>query len=71
MASLLFSGLRRVIKSYDHTCNNTLARTRNVIDNVVSSVRFLVEIMLTLKAIKSHLKGSYDKQKKARFINFI
>ena len=25
--------IRHVIKSYDHTCNNTLARTRNVIDN--------------------------------------
>ena len=22
------------LKSYDHTCNNTLARTRNAIDNV-------------------------------------
>ena len=27
----------------------------------VSTMRFLVEIILTLKAIKSHFKGSYDK----------
>ena len=28
----------------------------------MSAMRFLVEIMLILKAIKSHFKGSYDKQ---------
>ena len=28
----------------------------------VSTMLFLVEIILTLKAIKSHLKGPYDKQ---------
>ena len=28
----------------------------------VSAMRYLVEIMLNLKAIKSYLKGSYDKQ---------
>ena len=27
----------------------------------VLAMRFLVEIMLTMKAIKSHLKGSFDK----------
>ena len=27
-------------KSYDHTCNNTLARNRNVIDNVCVSNAF-------------------------------
>ena len=48
-------------KSYDHACNNTLARTRNVIDNVHVNVRFPMKIMFILKAIKFHLKGSYDK----------
>ena len=28
----------------------------------VSTMRFLLEIIITLKAIKSHLKRSYDKQ---------
>ena len=28
----------------------------------VSTMRFLIEIMLILKAIKTHFKGSYDKQ---------
>ena len=44
----------------------------------VSPVRFLIEIMLILTAIKSHSKMAYDKQnltlmviQKARFINFI
>ena len=40
MTSLLFSGQRHVIKTYDHTCNNTLARRRNVIDNVRVSYAF-------------------------------
>ena len=43
-------------------CNNTLARIRNVIDNVRVNNLFLIEIMLHLKAIKSHFKESYDKQ---------
>ena len=47
---------------YDHTCNNTLARTRKVIDNVRVNNAFLIDKMLHLKAIKSHFKGSYDKQ---------
>ena len=42
-----------VIKLYDHTCNNTLARTRNATDNVpVSTMCFPVEIMFFLKAKK-------------------
>ena len=51
-----------MIKSYDHTCNNTLAQTCNVIDNDCVSTGFLIEIVFILKAIKSHFKGSYDKQ---------
>ena len=44
-------------KSYDHTCNNSLARTRNVIDNV-----HVIDAFSHLKVIKSRFKGSYDKQ---------
>ena len=47
---------------YVHTCNNTLVRMRNIIDNVHVNNAILIEIMLHLKAIKSHFKGSYDKQ---------
>ena len=47
---------------YGHICNNTKAQTRNVIDNVRVNNAFLIEIMFNLKAIKSHFKGSYDKQ---------
>ena len=43
--------------SRDHTCNNTLVRRRNVIDNVRVNSACLFEIMIILKAIKSHLKG--------------
>ena len=35
-------------KSYDHTCNMTLARTRNVSENVCVKMRFLIEIMFIL-----------------------
>ena len=49
-------------KSYDHTCNHTLARTRNVSATSVSTVRFLSEILFILKAIKSYFKWSYDKE---------
>ena len=45
-------------KSYDHMCNNTLARTHNVIDNVGVTNAFSFEIMMILKAIKSHFKES-------------
>ena len=62
-------------KSYDHTFNNTLAQSkRSVIDNVRVNNAFLIEIMIILKAIESHFRGSYDKQnltRVARFINFI
>ena len=51
-----------IIRWYDHTCNNILARTRNVIYNAHSAMRFLLEILFILKAIKSHFKGSYDKE---------
>ena len=40
-------------KCYDHTCINTLAGNNNA---------FFVEIMSTLKAIKSPFGRSYDKQ---------
>ena len=43
-------------------CNNTMARRRNIIDNVHVNDAFLVEIMIILRAIKFHFKGSYDKQ---------
>ena len=43
-------------------CNNTLARMRNVIDNVRVNNAFLIEIIFILKAIKSHFRRSYDKQ---------
>ena len=49
-------------KSYDHTCNNTSARRHSVIDNVRVNNAFRIEIMIILKAIKSHFKRSYDKQ---------
>ena len=55
-------------KKYDHTCNNTLARTRKVTDNVRVNNAFFIEIMFILKAIKSHFKGSYDKQNLARVV---
>ena len=48
-------------KSYDLTCNNTLARTRNVIDNVRVNNAVLREIIFILKATKSYFKRSYDK----------
>ena len=50
------------LKSYDHTCNNTLARRRNVIDNVRVNNPFLLENMVILKEIKSHLKGHMIKR---------
>ena len=64
MTSLLFSKLGRVIKSYGHTCNNTLVHTCNVIETSVSAMLsyYFFGIMVILKAVKSHFKGSYDKQ---------
>ena len=55
-------------KSHDHTCHSTLARICNVIDYVRVNNAFLIEIMIILKAIKSHLKGSYDKQNLTRVV---
>ena len=57
-----------------YTCNtcNTLARTGNVINNVRVTMRFLTEIMFTLKAIKLDkfdFKGSYDKQNLTIVVN--
>ena len=50
------------LKSYDYTCNIIFARRRNIIDNVRVNSAFLIEIMFILKAIKSHFRGSNDKQ---------
>ena len=49
-------------KSYNHTCNKHFAHTRNVTDNVRVNNVFVIEIMSILKAIKSHIKRSYEKQ---------
>ena len=48
-------------KSYNHTCNNTLARRRDVIDNVRVNNAFLVEIVIILNGMESHFEVSYDK----------
>ena len=48
-------------KSYDHRCNNTFARGRNVIDNIRVNNAFLLENLSILKAITSSFKGSFDK----------
>ena len=44
------------------TYNNTLACSRNIIDNVHVNNAFLNEIIIILKVIKPCFKGSYDKQ---------
>ena len=45
------------------TCVITLWRVDvSSLTTFVSTIRFLIEIMFILKAIKSHFKGSYDKQ---------
>ena len=44
-------------------CNNILVRTCNVTETPVSALRFLIDITLILKAIKSNIERSYDKQK--------
>ena len=45
------------LKLYGHTCNNTLARIRNVIGNFHVNNAFLFEIRIILKAVKSLFKG--------------
>ena len=53
------------LKSYGHTCNNTLARTRVHVTSLITSVstmHFLIEIKLIFKAMKSSFQGSYDKR---------
>ena len=40
----------------------TLARRRNAIDNFRVNNAFLIQIMIILRAIKFHFKGSYEKQ---------
>ena len=42
--------------------------TGNVIDNVRVNNAFLFEIMIVLKAITFHFKGSYDKQNLTRVV---
>ena len=42
--------------------NKTFTSTRNIIDNVPVNNAFLLEIIFILKVIKSHFKGSYEKQ---------
>ena len=49
-------------KSYDHTCNNTFRVDVTSLKTSISKMRFLLKKMITLKAIKSHFKGSYYKQ---------
>ena len=55
------------ITSCDHTCNKTLARIRNVFDNVRVTMRFLIEIQFIFKMINYH-KGPYDKQNLTRVV---
>ena len=56
------------LKSCDQTRYNTFARTFNVIENVRVDNAFLIEMMLILKAIKSHGKGSYDKKQNLNLV---
>ena len=62
MTSPLFSGKHPVIKSYDHTCNNTFARTCNVIDNVRVNNGFSDWNNANFEGDKILFKWSYDKQ---------
>ena len=63
MTSLLFSGYRRVIKNCMTTRVLTLWRVHvTSLTTSVLTMRFLIEIMFILKPIKSHFKGSYNKQ---------
>ena len=50
-------------KNHQTTCVITLWHIHVMsLKTSVSTMRFVIEIMLILKAIKSHFKGSYDKQ---------
>ena len=49
-------------KSYDHSCNNTLARMHNVTDNVHINNAFSHRTNVHFEGNKSHFRGSYDKQ---------
>ena len=65
MTSFICSGYRHRQKPYDHTCNNTLAGTCNVITTSMSTTHFLLNNYQNFKAItwiKFNLKWSYDKQ---------
>ena len=48
--------------------NNTMAQTRNVIDNVSVNNAFSYNTMLILKAIKFYIEWSYDKQNLTRVV---
>ena len=63
-------------------CKNTMACTRNAIDNVRVNNAFFIEMMFIWKVIKSHFTGANDKGTltlvvisheiyETRFINFI
>ena len=56
------------LKSYDRTCNNTLARTCNVIDNVNNAFSYYSNTV-NFEGYKTPFSGLNDS--KARFINFI
>ena len=49
-------------KTYDNTCNNTLARRHNVTDHVRVNDAFLIDIMINPKAITFHFKRAYDQK---------
>ena len=75
--TLLFSGCRHKNHMTTHVMalfsgcghkNHMITRVITSLTTSVSTMRFLVEIMLTLKAIKSHLKRSYDEQNLTRVV---
>ena len=59
MTSLLFSGKRHVINNVMTTHVLTLSAGTS---DVMKTMHFFIEIMSTLKAIKSSFERSYDKQ---------
>ena len=46
----------------NHMTKHVITLWHNLIENVCVNNAFSFEIMFNLKAIKSHCKGSYDKQ---------